>query len=92
MQLPLSIKGLLMEYVSVARCAYKSSFCKVRSYLNDYEHETSSRIGGVLRSGWQAFTYMSHRNKGRIFFSANDNVYVLKNNTNSRYRKCIIGL
>ncbi|KAL9190052.1 hypothetical protein ACHAXT_007263 [Thalassiosira profunda] len=86
---PRSVRGPSLEYVSAARCSYKSSEQEIRACLNDYEQETSSQLGGVAVLGWEMAAHMVHETNGAIV-SDTDTVYVLKNDRPNGTRRCII--
>mmetsp|Transcript_15049 Transcript_15049/g.28604 ORF Transcript_15049/g.28604 Transcript_15049/m.28604 type:complete len:466 (+) Transcript_15049:544-1941(+) len=89
---PYTIRGPSLEYVSVAKCAYETTFSKLRSCLNNYEQKTSSRIGGVSVYGWKTFAFMVRETDSSMPFADDtDTVYVLKKDQSANYRKCIIG-
>ncbi|KAL7534297.1 hypothetical protein ACHAXR_010452 [Thalassiosira sp. AJA248-18] len=92
LNVPNYIRGPSLEYVSVARCSNKQSYNAIRTCLNQYDQETSSKIGGVSVLGWQPFAYMVHETERSIgFLSDTDTLYVLRNDQqNSNHRKCII--
>ena len=104
-QIPKYVRGPALEYVSVARCSYKSSYDEIQTCLKQYNTETFSRLGGVASLGWEPFAYMVHTEERTVgFLSDTDIVYVVKkderdyyynnnksnNNRDTSHRKCII--
>jgi hypothetical protein len=94
LQVPRYVRGPLLEYTSVVRCSYKDSFEQIKSCLNNYRQETASNLPGVAAIGWEALALMTHSSTTDILVASStdtDNVYVLKNDDDPNFRRCIIG-
>lgn len=91
MQVPYSVRGPSLEYISAAMCLNAQTFDETDNCLNNYNQETPSKLDGVYRSGWETFAYMNHKTTNGIVFTDVDQVFVLKNDGDANRRQCIIG-
>ncbi|KAL7532418.1 hypothetical protein ACHAWF_004130 [Thalassiosira exigua] len=90
LEVPYYVRGPALEYVSVARCVYRSTLEGILKCLNHYrEVESPSRQGGVLEQGWELSAVMDHETSSWIPWDS-DCISVFRNDCDPDHRRCII--
>ncbi|KAL7536257.1 hypothetical protein ACHAWF_005417 [Thalassiosira exigua] len=91
LQVPYYVRGPALEYVSIARCVYRSTHEGIHNCLNQYrENESPSRQGGAGEVGWELAAVMDHETTSSVPWDS-DSMSIFRNDRDPDRRRCIVG-